>query len=97
MIKAPPPGSLIADKYVVERMLGSGGMGIVLAATHQKLEQKVAIKLLQRSAACSSRQGSTSPSRIHFGGTPGQSKKDVPNLRAGKPIGMVSLPESGGG
>ncbi len=42
----PVPGDVLAGKYRVERVLGSGGMGIVVLATHIQLEQKVAIKLL---------------------------------------------------
>jgi len=41
-----PLGSLIADKYRVERILGKGGMGIVVAARHVKLDEPVAIKLM---------------------------------------------------
>lgn len=40
------PGTLIAGKYRVERVLGSGGMGVVVEATHAALGQRVAIKLL---------------------------------------------------
>jgi serine/threonine-protein kinase len=43
---APKAGDVLAGKYRVERLLGSGGMGIVLAATHLELEEKVALKLL---------------------------------------------------
>lgn len=38
--------SLIAGKYRVERVLGRGGMGVVLAAEHIVLGHRVAIKLL---------------------------------------------------
>lgn len=44
-------GQILADKYRVERVLGSGGMGVVLAATHVQLEQRVAIKVLRRDFA----------------------------------------------
>lgn len=40
------PGQVIARKYRVDRVIGSGGMGYVLSATHVNLGQKVAIKLL---------------------------------------------------
>ncbi len=40
------PGAIIAGKYRVESVLGRGGMGIVVAAMHVQLEQRVAIKLL---------------------------------------------------
>jgi serine/threonine protein kinase len=39
-------GDVLAGKYRVERVLGAGGMGIVLAAEHLQLRQPVAIKLL---------------------------------------------------
>jgi serine/threonine-protein kinase len=45
------PGQIIAGKYRVERLLGQGGMGIVLAATHLQLEEQVAIKLLHAHAS----------------------------------------------
>ncbi|MCL2724645.1 MAG: protein kinase [Polyangiaceae bacterium] len=40
------PGTILAGKYQVERVLGVGGMGIVVAAKHLQLEQTVAIKFL---------------------------------------------------
>jgi serine/threonine protein kinase len=40
------PGEVIADRYRVERVIGVGGMGIVLAARHLQLDHLVAIKLL---------------------------------------------------
>ncbi len=39
------PGSLIAGKYRVERLLGEGGMGTVFLATHLQLGEQVAIKV----------------------------------------------------
>jgi serine/threonine-protein kinase len=40
------PGEILAAKYRVERVLGSGGMGVVVAAHHLDLDERVAIKLL---------------------------------------------------
>ncbi|HEX8796090.1 MAG TPA: serine/threonine-protein kinase [Polyangiaceae bacterium] len=42
----PKAGLLVAGKYRVERVIGEGGMGIVVAAMHEGLDQKVAIKFL---------------------------------------------------
>ena len=39
-------GEMLAGKYRVERVLGVGGMGVVVAARHLQLETKVAIKFL---------------------------------------------------
>jgi len=39
-------GEIIAGKYEVDRVLGQGGMGVVVSAHHIALQQKVAIKLL---------------------------------------------------
>jgi serine/threonine-protein kinase len=46
---SPPvsPGDVIAGKFRVERVLGSGGMAFVVAARHEELGQLVAIKLLR--------------------------------------------------
>src|SRR5215212_350874 len=40
-------GDIIAGKYRVESTLGSGGMGIVFAATHLDLERLVAVKVMR--------------------------------------------------
>ena len=39
-------GEILAGKYRVERVLGVGGMGVVVAATHLQLDQLVALKFL---------------------------------------------------
>ena len=39
-------GSIIAQKYRIDRVIGSGGMGIVVKATHLELREAVAIKVL---------------------------------------------------
>jgi serine/threonine-protein kinase len=39
-------GELIAGKYRVERVIGEGGMGTVLAARHELLDVRVAVKVL---------------------------------------------------
>jgi serine/threonine protein kinase len=42
----PSPGDLVAGKYLVVRVIGEGGMGVVYEATHQRLRQRVALKML---------------------------------------------------
>src|SRR5436190_6302130 len=39
-------GDILAGKYRVERVLGVGGMGVVVAARHIDLDDHVAIKFL---------------------------------------------------
>jgi serine/threonine-protein kinase len=50
---SPPPsgvpvtlGEVLAGKYRVDRILGLGGMGVVVAATHLQLDQRVALKFM---------------------------------------------------
>jgi serine/threonine-protein kinase len=49
-ISLPP---VIGGKYRVERVLGEGGMGVVVAATHVTLGTKVALKVLRVEAGAS--------------------------------------------
>ena len=46
----PREGEIIAGKYRVERVLGVGGMGVVVAAQHIRLDEKVALKFLLSAA-----------------------------------------------
>ena len=48
----PPvkPGDIVAGKYRVDRVLGVGGMGVVVAATHIELLERRALKFLLPSA-----------------------------------------------
>ncbi len=45
-ITPPKEGDVLAGKYRIEKILGRGGMGLVVAATHLQLGQLVAIKFL---------------------------------------------------
>jgi serine/threonine protein kinase len=41
------PGEVIAERYVLERLLGEGGMGTVWAARNQRTNRRVAMKFLR--------------------------------------------------
>lgn len=40
------PGRVLAGKFRIEQVLGRGGMGVVVAATHLQLDERVALKFL---------------------------------------------------
>ncbi len=46
----PQAGDVLVGKYEVERVLGVGGMGVVVAARHLHLGQRVAIKFIRGAA-----------------------------------------------
>jgi serine/threonine-protein kinase len=50
------PGDIVMDRYRVDRVLGVGGMGIVLAATHIALQKRVAIKFMLASTTAAGEQ-----------------------------------------
>jgi serine/threonine-protein kinase len=47
------PGTVLEGKYRLDRVIGSGGMGIVYAGTHLLLDKPVAVKLLLPELAAS--------------------------------------------
>jgi len=47
LASVPRPGDVIAGKLRVERIVGAGGMGIVVVAEHLHLRKTVAVKLLR--------------------------------------------------
>lgn len=51
--KASVPSDLyvLAGKYALERIIGEGGMGVVYAAMHLELEQRVAVKVVRQDLA----------------------------------------------
>jgi serine/threonine-protein kinase len=50
-------GQILADKYRVERVLGVGGMGVVVEATHLHLEKRVALKFMLGALAQANAEG----------------------------------------
>jgi serine/threonine-protein kinase len=95
----PKPGVVVVEKYRVERVLGEGGMGVVVAATHLGLDQRVAIKFLhpeamrhkeaverfQREAKVAAKVNSEYVARVH----------DVGTLEGGEPFIVMEYLEGG--
>ena len=50
------PGDILLGKYRIDRLLGMGGMGVVVAATHLGLEQRVAVKFMLASKVATQEQ-----------------------------------------
>jgi eukaryotic-like serine/threonine-protein kinase len=46
--RPPQPGDLIADRYELEELVGTGGMSTVFRAHDRQLERRVAIKILHQ-------------------------------------------------
>ncbi len=42
----PPLGAVVCAKYRIERLIGRGGMGVVMLARHLRLDEDVALKFL---------------------------------------------------
>src|SRR5262245_25642387 len=42
------PGDVVSEKFRVQRVIGVGGMGVVLEAVHLALDERVALKVLHK-------------------------------------------------
>lgn len=54
----PAPGSLIGNKYLLERYIAEGGMGVVAVARHLELDEPVALKFLKPAIVAADLSGS---------------------------------------
>ncbi|WP_137894430.1 acyl-CoA dehydrogenase family protein [Ramlibacter sp. 2FC] len=78
---------------VFPESVGGSDMGYMAAAVIMEEMARHDVRF----GSCNNQQGGTCPSCIYTAGTPEQIKKYVPNLLAGRTIGMMSLSESGSG
>jgi alkylation response protein AidB-like acyl-CoA dehydrogenase len=78
---------------VFPESVGGSDMGYLAATVIQEEMARHDVRF----AACNNQQGSTCPTCIYAAGTPQQVMKYVPNLLAGRTIGMMSLTEPGSG
>lgn len=78
---------------VFPESVGGSDMGYLAATVIQEEMARNDVRF----SACNNQQGSTCPSCIYYGGTPEQIKQYVPDILAGKTIGMMSLTEADGG
>lgn len=78
---------------VFPESVGGSNMGYLAATVIQEEMARNDVRF----CSVNNQQGSTCPTCIYIAGTPEQVMKYVPNLLAGRTIGMMSLTESGGG
>ncbi|CAN5915313.1 hypothetical protein BH11MYX4_BH11MYX4_18950 [soil metagenome] len=89
------PGQVLDGKYVVERILGEGGMGLVVAASHIVLRTQVAIKILlpeaTRDAETVSRFHREARSAVRLQSPYAGRVQDVGQLADGTPYMVMDL------
>src|SRR5688572_16861325 len=89
------PGDVIAGKYEIERVIGRGGMGVVVVASHVDLHQKVAIKFLLPEACLSGvaveRFMREARASVQLGGEHVVRVSDVGRLDNGAPYMVMEL------
>jgi eukaryotic-like serine/threonine-protein kinase len=76
MTGAPSPGEILAGKYRIEEVLGAGGMGVVVAATHLQLQVRVAIKLLRPDVVADQASGAATERLLREARATAQIKSD---------------------
>jgi serine/threonine-protein kinase len=42
----PAPGTVVGGKYLLERFIAEGGMGVIALGRHVELEEPIALKFL---------------------------------------------------
>jgi eukaryotic-like serine/threonine-protein kinase len=89
------PGAIIAGKYSVVRVLGKGGMGVVVEARHVRLNQSVALKILvpssESAADVTTRFEREARAVAQLSGPHVAHVLDVDSLPDGKPFMVMEL------
>jgi len=86
--RPPQPGDLIADRYELEELVGTGGMSTVFRAHDLQLERRVAIKILHEHYAADPeylerfRREAVAPEHRHRHRSRGRRRPAVHRLRA---------------
>jgi serine/threonine-protein kinase len=88
-------GDVLGGKYRVERVLGSGGMGVVVAASHIELKTRFALKLMRpdtaRDAECVERFLREARAAVQLRGEHSVHVMDVGRLDDGTPYMVMEL------
>ena len=91
-------GSVLDDRYRIEAVLGTGGMGRVYRAEHTKIGKSVAIKVLHadltrnREASQRFQREAIASGRLDHGLSCSRPKRSSGASPSARPIGYVSRP-----